>query len=179
MGTRHAVLYTGFDLSERVQAKQVPDRSMSRKTALISGISGQDGAYLAHLLLSKGYRVHGTSRDAEAPHFANLIPLGIKTQIQLHSASLSDFRSTVSILTMVEPDEIYNLAGQSSVVLSFDQPVETFESVTVGTMNILECVRFPCACSTRYRASDLVIPASLRTKRLRFVLAAPTQWLPA
>jgi GDPmannose 4,6-dehydratase len=115
---------------------------MNKKTALIFGISGQDGAYLAHMLLSKGYRVHGASRDAEAPHFGNLMRLGVRDQVQLHSASLSDFRSTLSILTMVEPDEIYNLAGQSSVALSFDQPVETFESITVGTLNILECIRY-------------------------------------
>jgi len=115
---------------------------MKGKTALIFGISGQDGAYLAHMLLSKGYRVHGTSRDAEALHFANLMRLGIRDRVRLHSASLADFRSTLSILTVVEPDEIYNLAGQSSVALSFDQPVETFESITVGTLNILECIRY-------------------------------------
>jgi GDPmannose 4,6-dehydratase len=115
---------------------------MKQKTALIFGISGQDGAYLAHMLLSKGYSVHGASRDAEASHFGNLSLLGIKDRVKLHSASLADFRSTLSILTMVKPDEIYNLAGQSSVALSFDQPVETFESITVGTLNILECIRY-------------------------------------
>jgi GDPmannose 4,6-dehydratase len=113
-----------------------------KKTALIFGISGQDGAYLAHMLLSKGYSVHGASRDAEAAHFASLRRLGVRDQVHLHSASLSDFRSTLSLLTVVKPDEIYNLAGQSSVALSFDQPVETFESVTVGTLNILECIRY-------------------------------------
>src|SRR5258708_30303348 len=125
-----------------VQTKQVPGRNVTKKTALIFGIAGQDGACFAHMLLSKGYRVHGASRDAEALHFANLMRLGVRDQVHLHSASLSDFRSTLSILTMVEPDEIYNLAGQSSVALSFDQPVETFESVTVGTLNILECIRY-------------------------------------
>lgn len=115
---------------------------MKQKTALIFGISGQDGAYLAHMLLSRGYRVHGASRDAEATRFGNLVRLGIRNQVQLHSASLADFRSTLEILTMVEPDEIYNLAGQSSVALSFNQPVETFESITVGTLNILESIRF-------------------------------------
>jgi GDPmannose 4,6-dehydratase len=112
------------------------------RTALIFGISGQDGAYLSHLLLTKGYEVHGASRDAEAPHFDSLTRLGVRHRVRLHSASLSDFRSTLSILTTVKPDEIYNLAGQSSVALSFDQPVETFESVTVGTLNILECIRY-------------------------------------
>jgi GDPmannose 4,6-dehydratase len=115
---------------------------MKQKTALIFGISGQDGAYLAHMLLSKGYRVHGASRDAEAFRFGNLMRLGVRNQVHLHSASLADFRSTLAILTIVKPDEIYNLAGQSSVALSFDQPVETFESVTVGTLNILECIRY-------------------------------------
>jgi GDPmannose 4,6-dehydratase len=115
---------------------------MTDKTALIFGISGQDGAYLTHLLLAKGYRVHGASRDAEAAHFGNLVRLGVKGNVQLHSVSLADFRSTLSILTMVKPDEIYNLAGQSSVALSFDQPIETFESITVGTLNILECIRY-------------------------------------
>ena len=115
---------------------------MTTKTALIFGISGQDGAYLAQLLLAKGYRVHGTSRDAEALRFSNLLRLGIRDRVQLHSASLADFRSTLSILTSVQPDEIYNLAGQSSVALSFNQPVETFESITVGTLNILECIRY-------------------------------------
>jgi GDPmannose 4,6-dehydratase len=112
-----------------------------KKTALIFGIAGQDGTYLSHLLLSKGYRVHGASRDAEASKFDNLSRLGIRDKIEVHSASVSDFRSTLSILTTVKPDEIYNLAGQSSVALSFEQPVETFESVTVGTLNILECIR--------------------------------------
>jgi GDPmannose 4,6-dehydratase len=115
---------------------------MNKKTALIFGISGQDGAYLAHMLLSRGYRVHGASRDAEAWRFGNLLRLGIRDRVQLHSASLADFRSTLSILTDVAPDEIYNLAGQSSVALSFNQPVETFESVTAGTLNILECIRY-------------------------------------
>lgn len=113
-----------------------------KKTALIFGVSGQDGAYLAHMLLARGYRVHGASRDAEAWRFGNLLRLGIRDRVQLHSASLADFRSTLSILTDVAPDEIYNLAGQSSVALSFNQPVETFESVTAGTLNILECIRY-------------------------------------
>jgi GDPmannose 4,6-dehydratase len=115
---------------------------VTKNTALVVGISGQDGAYLAHILLSKGYQDYGASGDAKASRFRNLTRLGIKNQVQLHSASPSDFRSTLSILTMVEPDEIYNLAGQSSVVLSFDQPVGTVESVIVGTLNILECIRY-------------------------------------
>ena len=71
---------------------------MTKNTALIFGISGQDGTYLAHILLSKGYQVHGAFGDAKASRFRNLTRLGIKTQVQLHSASPSDFRSTLSKL---------------------------------------------------------------------------------
>jgi GDPmannose 4,6-dehydratase len=112
------------------------------KTALICGISGQDGAYLAHLLLSKGYDVHGTSRDAQMSTFSNLQRLGILGKVQLVSMSLNDFRSVLQTLVNVDPDEVYNLAGQSSVGLSFQQPVETLESITIGTLNLLEAIRF-------------------------------------
>ncbi|MCT7992161.1 GDP-mannose 4,6-dehydratase [Laspinema olomoucense] len=112
------------------------------KKALICGISGQDGAYLAQLLLSKGYTVCGTSRDAQISSFRNLTRLGIREQVKLESMSLNDFRSVLQILTKIEPDEVYNLAGQSSVGLSFDQPVETLESIGTGTLNLLEAIRF-------------------------------------
>jgi len=112
------------------------------KTALICGVSGQDGAYLAELLLKKGYRVVGTSRDAQMSSFGNLRRLGIREQVQVHSVALNDFRSVLQCLSQVKPDEIYNLAGQSSVGLSFEQPVETLESIAIGTLNILESIRF-------------------------------------
>lgn len=112
-----------------------------RKSALIVGISGQDGAYLAQLLLGRGYAVHGTSRDAEVSSFASLVALGIRDRVVLHSAAPTDFRSVFQVVSRVAPDEIYNLSGQSSVGLSFHQPVETLESVAVGTLNILECIR--------------------------------------
>ena len=111
------------------------------KRALIIGISGQDGAYLARLLLQKGYEVHGTSRDHEMTPFTNLARLGITNRVALRSLSTTDFRSVITTLQAVEPDEIYHLAGQSSVGLSFSYPVETFESISVGTINILECLR--------------------------------------
>lgn len=110
--------------------------------ALIIGISGQDGAYLAYLLLSKGYEVHGTSRDSEINSFFALEALGIRGKVKLHSMALRDFRSVMLVVDRVAPDEVYNLGGQSSVGLSFSQPVETFESVAVGTINLLDTLRF-------------------------------------
>ena len=112
------------------------------KTALIFGISGQDGSYLSQLLLTKGYRVVGSSRDAQISRFSNLTRLKIREQVEVESASLNDFRSVLQVLKKVQPDEVYNLAGQSSVGLSFDQPVESFESISIGTLNLLEAIRF-------------------------------------
>ncbi|MEH2377389.1 MAG: GDP-mannose 4,6-dehydratase [Nostoc sp.] len=112
------------------------------KKALICGISGQDGAYLAQLLLNQGYSVCGSSRDAQISSFQNLVNLAIRDQVKLESMALNDFRSVLQVLTKIQPDEIYNLAGQSSVGLSFEQPVETLESITTGTLNLLEAIRF-------------------------------------
>ena len=112
------------------------------KRALIIGISGQDGAYLSKLLLDKGYQVYGASRDAEITSFKALRRLGSIDKVQLSSMSLTDFRSILQVLTRTQPDEVYNLAGQSSVGLSFQQPVETIESIAVGTLNLLEALRF-------------------------------------
>src|SRR5712671_3172010 len=114
---------------------------MTRK-ALIFGISGQDGALLAHHLLELGYDVHGTSRDKDASSFANLVRVGVHERVRLYSASLTDFRSVLQVISDISPDEIYNLAGQSSVGLSFGQPVETLDSTIFGTLNILESMRF-------------------------------------
>ena len=105
------------------------------KKALIIGISGQDGAYLAYLLLSKGYEVHGTSRDSEINAFPALDALGVRGRVKLHSMALRDFRSVMLVVDRIAPDEVYNLGGQSSVGLSFNQPVETFESIAVGTVH--------------------------------------------
>ncbi len=111
------------------------------KKALILGVSGQDGAYLAELLLQKDYTIIGSSRDAQISSFRNLETLGIKDRVSKESVSLNDFRSVLQVLKKTEPDEIYNLAGQTSVGLSFSQPVETFESISIGTLNLLESIR--------------------------------------
>ncbi len=110
--------------------------------ALIFGISGQDGAYLARLLLERGYEVVGTSRDAQVASFGNLDRLGIRGDVRLTSTAINDFRSVLQTMAKVQPAEVYNLAGQTSVSLSFEQPVETLESIAVGTLNILEVLRF-------------------------------------
>jgi GDPmannose 4,6-dehydratase len=124
------------------------------KKALICGVSGQDGAYLAQLLLNQGYEVWGTSRDAQISSFRNLDVLGLKEQVKLVSMSLTDFRSVLQVLTRSQPDEVYNLAGQTSVGLSFEQPVETLESIATGTLNLLEAIRFLGASIRFYNASS-------------------------
>jgi len=110
--------------------------------ALICGIGGQDGSYLAKLLLEKGYEVIGTSRDSMIAPFTNLERLGIKHQVSLVSMAINDFRSVLTVIDTHRPNEIYNLAGQTSVGLSFEQPVEAMESITQGTLNMLEVIRF-------------------------------------
>jgi GDPmannose 4,6-dehydratase len=112
------------------------------KRALICGVGGPDGSYLAKLLLEKGYEVIGTSRDAMATSFGNLTRLGIRERVRTVSMAINDFRSVLSTIKSAAPDEIYNLAGQSSVGLSFEQPVETMESIAMGTLNLLEAIRF-------------------------------------
>jgi GDPmannose 4,6-dehydratase len=111
------------------------------KRALICGISGQDGTYLAQLLLKKGYEVWGSSRDAELASFANLRRLGLYESVRLVSLNLRDVGSVLGLLKRVRPDEIFSLAGQSSVGLSFEQPVETIESIALGALSLLEAIR--------------------------------------
>jgi GDPmannose 4,6-dehydratase len=124
------------------------------KKALIFGVSGQDGAYLAQLLLEKDYEVFGGSRDAHVASFRNLTRLGIRDRVVLDSVSLIDFRSVLQTLIRIQPDEVYNLAGQSSVGLSFQQPVETLESIAQGTLNLLEAIRFTCRPVRLYNAGS-------------------------
>ncbi|MCK9283721.1 MAG: GDP-mannose 4,6-dehydratase [Rhodocyclaceae bacterium] len=114
--------------------------AVSRR-ALICGVSGQDGAYLAQILLAKGYEVWGTSRDAQKTALQGLKSLGILEQVRILSMSPADFRSVLQVISTVQPQEIYNLAGQSSVGLSFGQPRETVESIVIGTLNLLEAIR--------------------------------------
>jgi len=113
----------------------------NNKVALITGITGQDGPYLAQLLLERGYDVFGTSRDASMSTLTNLYRLNIHSKVTVMSMAINDFRSVLKVMTETKPDEVYNLAGQSSVYLSFEQPIETLESNIIGTLNLLECIR--------------------------------------
>jgi GDPmannose 4,6-dehydratase len=111
------------------------------KSALIFGISGQDGAYLSALLLKKGYKVYGTSRRPGTSEFTTLIDLGISHKVSVRSVNMCDLHVISKLITEVVPDEIYNFAGQSSVGMSFHKPAETFESIVSAMLNILEAVR--------------------------------------
>lgn len=112
------------------------------KRALICGVSGQDGAYLSRHLIDRGYTVIGTSRDASVVRREGLIAVGVDREVAIVSMVGHDFRSVLQAVMRCEPDEIYNLAGQTSVGLSFEQPVEAIESISIGTLNLLEAIRF-------------------------------------
>ena len=111
------------------------------KKAIIVGVSGQDGGHLARLLLEKGYEVHGTSRDPARASFSALRALGFADRVVIHAMTPTDFGSVRAVLQSVDADEIYGLSGQSSVGLSFREPLETFDSITIATMHLLECIR--------------------------------------
>jgi GDPmannose 4,6-dehydratase len=113
--------------------------SSNRKRALIFGIGGQDGSYLARLLVDRAYDVHGTSRTAGHGH--NLHRLGVTDRVALHRTDVTDIGQVRDLINAVEPNEIYYLAGQSSVGKSFAQPVETFMGQVVGILNVLEALR--------------------------------------
>ena len=110
------------------------------RKALICGVSGQDGAYLAQLLLGKGYQVWGATRDLHGPH-TNLHRLGIFERVHLIPVHLPDLGSVLAAFEQAAPDEVYNLAGQTSVGLSFKLPVETYQSLALGALNLLEALR--------------------------------------
>jgi GDPmannose 4,6-dehydratase len=112
------------------------------QTALISGVTGQNGAYLAHHLPRLGYRVVGTSRDAQMADLSRLERLGIGGDVEVVSLAPNDFRSVLKVVSSIQPEQIYNLAGQTSVGLSFEQPVECMDSISVAMLNLLEVIRY-------------------------------------
>ncbi len=112
-----------------------------RKVALITGITGQDGSYLAEFLLEKGYEVHGITRRASISNTARIDHLLANGSIRLHDGDLSDSSSLIRIISIVQPDEIYNLAAQSHVQVSFDVPEYSGDVDAIGVLRILEAVR--------------------------------------
>ena len=124
------------------------------KRAIICGVSGQDGAYLAKLLLEQNYEVYGSTRDLKSSSFDNLKLLKIFDSVKTFSMSLNDSKSVLKVLEKIVPDEIYNLSGPSSVSLSFEEPFETIKSITQGTLNLLEAIRRISSQIRLYNASS-------------------------
>jgi len=125
------------------------------KKAIITGITGQDGPYLAELLLEKGYAVYGTYRRAASTNFWRLEELGIRGNPNLHLVEydLTDLGSSIRLLEKAQPDEVYNLAAQSFVAVSFDQPITTAHITGLGAVHLLEAIRIVNSKIRYYQAS--------------------------
>lgn len=125
------------------------------KTAIVTGITGQDGAYLAELLLSKGYKVYGTYRRTSSVNFWRMDELGIAKHpnLELVEYDLTDLSSSIRLVQKAQPIEIYNLAAQSFVGVSFDQPLTTADITGVGAVNLLEAIRIVNPAIRFYQAS--------------------------
>ena len=123
------------------------------KRALITGITGQDGAYLSNLLLNKGYEVYGAVRRTSSINTGRLSELGILENINIVTMDLSEITNIQRVIEKIEPDEIYNLAAQSFVQTSFDQPIYTSEIDAIGVSRILEVIRTMGGKSKFYQAS--------------------------
>src|SRR3954471_5020090 len=126
------------------------------KRALITGVTGQDGAYLAQLLLEKGYEVHGLLRRSASADVIGerLRRLGVYDDVNLIDGNMTDVSSLMRIVRQLQPDEVYNLAAQSFVKSSWDQPILTGQVTGVGATNILEAVRLECPGARFYQASS-------------------------
>lgn len=122
------------------------------KTAFITGITGQDGSYLAELLLSKGYKVHGLVRRASSQNTQRIDY--IADRLTLHWGDVLDEASLIRALSAAMPDEVYNLAAQSHVKVSFDVPVYTADAAALGVLRLLEAVRHVCPASRVYQAAS-------------------------
>lgn len=123
------------------------------RTAFISGVSGQDGAYLAHWLLKEGYEVHGGVRRSSHDPLPRLRELGVADEVVIHPLELSELTNIKRVLDGVAPDEVYNLAGQSFVGTSFDQPIYTCDINGMGALRLLECLREAGSSARYYQAS--------------------------
>ena len=125
------------------------------KVALITGINGQDGSYLTEFLLDKGYEVWGIlKRNSVAENQTSRLSDDVFSKIKLEYADMLDMSSLIRVLQLCQPDEIYNLAAQSHVRISFDMPVYTTQSIAIGTLNLLEAIRVICPKTKMYQAGS-------------------------
>ena len=124
------------------------------KRALITGVTGQDGAYLSKLLLGKGYKVYGTFRRSSTPNFWRLQNLGIYSKINLIPADLLDMGSMIEAIKVSDPDEVYNMAASSFVSTAFEQPVGNAEITGLAVTKMLETIRFLNKDIKFYQASS-------------------------
>jgi GDPmannose 4,6-dehydratase len=127
---------------------------MKPRVALITGINGQDGSYLAELLLDKGYEVHGILKRNSVSENQTARIDHIFSKLSLHYGDMTDMASLLNVLHKVHPDEIYNLAAQSHVRISFDMPLYTAQTVAIGVMNLLEAMKIACPEAKMYQASS-------------------------
>lgn len=136
-----------------------------KKTAIITGVTGQDGSYLSKFLIEKGYKVFGFIKD-DAPDTNNLKYLGVSGKVDLISANLLDLSALTRLINKIRPDEIYNLAAQSSVGLSFKEPLWTLEFNSLSAANLLEAVRLYNPDAKFYQASSSEMFGNVRKEHL-------------
>ena len=153
---------------------------MERKVALITGITGQDGSYLSEFLLAKGYEVHGTIRRSSVDYRERIAHLEGTPNFHLHYADLGDSMSMLQVISKVKPTEIYNLAAQSHVQVSFDSPEFTADVDAVGVLRVLEAVSL-CGLADKCRiyqasTSELYGKEFLRMRILRSIHILHMQW---
>jgi GDPmannose 4,6-dehydratase len=129
-------------------------KTQENKIALITGINGQDGSYLAEFLLDKGYQVHGILKRNSVAENQTYRLDSVYEKVKLYYGDLTDLSSLISVIQKVQPDEIYNLAAQSHVRISFDQPIYTANVTGIGTLNLLEAVRLIKPTARVYQASS-------------------------
>ena len=133
------------------------------KKALLTGITGQDGAYLSQLLLEKGYKVYGTVRPAVPSNLSKIKFLGIEDKIEIIPSNLYNLQEVIRLIDTINPDEIYNLAAQSSVSLSFKQPIETVDFNVRSVLNLLEAIRILRLNVRFYQASSSEMCGKVKT----------------
>ena len=154
----HQFLYIDWQnlsiLSPLLTYRWLRQHMTHKKTALITGVTGQDGAYLSQLLLSKGYRVIGASRRASTLNLPRLVALDLVDQLELVTLDVQDFTSIMRLLNELQPDEIYHLGGQSSVHASFQQPLYTAETSGQSALRFLDAIALSVPEARLFHASS-------------------------